>query len=224
MNTSYWSVYPSVEWKPASNFTMSVGPGVDRALEDAQYVPLYGVSAAAPGEVPADFGGRRYVFARMDQRTLSANLRLDVSFTRNLTLQTYVQPLIAAGRYGGFKALARSGSYDFVHYGRDNGSTCERKHDAESGLYYFDVDPDGNAGPMPVFQVIDPSFNIKSLRGNAVLRWEYRPGSVLYFVWTQERSDYEPVGDLRFGPSTRRLFDAQANDIFLVKATYHLNL
>jgi hypothetical protein len=209
VNTNAWSVYPSVEWKPVSNFTLSVGPGLDRVLEDAQYV----TKVAAPGEVPADFGGRRYVFARMDQTTVSANLRLDVSFTRNLTLQTYIQPLIAAGSYGDFKELARAGSYDFIHYGRDNGST----YDPDSGI----VAPGGGGTP---FALSDPSFNIKSLRGNAVLRWEYRPGSVLYFVWTQDRADYEPSGDLRFGPSTRRLLDAQANDIFLVKATYHLNL
>jgi hypothetical protein len=47
---------------------------------------------------------------------------------------------------------------------------------------------------------------------------------VLYLVWTQERSDDEGVGDLRIGPSSRRLFDARANDIFLVKATYYLHL
>jgi hypothetical protein len=215
VKTSYWSVYPSVEWKPASNFTMSVGPGLDRAREDAQYVPLDETAAAAPGEVPANFGGQRYVFARMDQTTVSANLRLDVSFTRNLTLQTYIQPLIAAGRYSDFKELARAASYDFIHYGRDNGST----YDPAIGI----VDPDG-PGPASQFALYDPSFNIKSLRGNAVLRWEYRPGSVLYFVWTQDRSDFEPLGDLRFGPSTRRMFDAQANNIFLVKATYYLNL
>jgi hypothetical protein len=215
VNTNYGSVYPSVEWKPASNFIMSVGPGLDRVIEDAQYVQLYGTSAEAPGQVPADFGGRRYAFARLDQTTVSANLRFDVSFTRNLTLQTYIQPLIAAGRYGDFKELARAGSYEFIHYGRDNGST----YDPATGI----VDPDG-PGPAPEFRLVDPSFNIKSLRGNAVLRWEYRPGSVLYFVWTQERTDFEPLGDLRFGPSTRRLFDAQANDIFLVKATYYLNL
>jgi hypothetical protein len=209
VNTSYWSLYPSVEWKPAPNFTLSVGPGLDRALEDAQYVK----QVAAPGEVPADFGGRRYVFARLDQTTVSANLRLDVSFTRNLTLQTYVQPLIAAGSYADFKELARAGSYEFIHYGLDNGST----YDPATGI----VDPGGGGTP---FRLRDPSFNIKSLRGNAVLRWEYRPGSVLYFVWTQEREDFEPAGDLRFGPATRRLLDAQASDIFLVKATYHLNL
>ncbi len=198
------SLNPYVVWKPASNFTLSAGPGYDHAIADAQFV----AQVAAPGEVPEGFGGLRYVFARLDQRTVSANLRLDLSFTPNLSLQAYLQPLISAGAYGDFKELARAASYEFIHYGA--------AYDPATGT----VSP---AGGTP-FGLSDPSFNVKSLRGNAVLRWEYRPGSVLYVVWTQERSDYEPDGGLRFGPSTRRLFDAQANDIFMVKATYHLNL
>ncbi len=212
VRSAYWSIYPSVEWKPAPNFTLSLGPGLDRAIEDAQYVPLYGAAIAPAGEVPADFGGRRYVFARMDQVTLSANLRLDVSFTRNLTLQTYLQPLVSEGRYAGYKALARASSYEFVREDVDATS--------EPGLVRATPADGGTPFAFPA-----PDFNVKSLRGNAVLRWEYRPGSVLYFVWTQTRERYdEAVGDLRIGPSMSRLFDTQADDIFLVKATYHLNL
>jgi hypothetical protein len=187
-----WSVGPSVTWKPVPSLALSVGPSYERTVEDAQYV----TSVLDPGSVPADFGGRRYVFARLDQRTLAANIRFNVSLTPDLSLQTYLQPLISAGRYTDFKELARARSYDFIHYG-------------ETGA--------------PV-ELPDPSFNFKSLRGNAVLRWEYRPGSVLYFVWTQQRTDVEPDGELRFGPSTRRLFDAAADDVFMVKATYYLDL
>jgi hypothetical protein len=118
--------------------------------------------------------------------------------------------LISAGRYTDFKELARSRSYDFIHYGQAPGTS-----------YQGDTVTTGGGTR---FALGDPSFNFKSLRGNAVLRWEYRPGSVLYFVWTQERTDREDAGDLRFGPSTRRLFDAQASDIFMVKATYYLSL
>jgi hypothetical protein len=63
-------------------------------------------------------------------------------------------------------------------------------------------------------------FNFKSLRGNAVLRWEYSPGSTLYLVWTQSRSDNEGIGDFRFRHSLRRLREADADNIFLVKASY----
>jgi hypothetical protein len=200
----YWSVAPRLVWKPASSLSLEVRPSLERSVEDAQYV----TRAAAPGEVPADLGGMRYVFARLDQTTVSAGIRFNVCLTPNLSLETYVQPLLSAGRYRDFKELARSRSYEFRHYGSS--------YDPATGT----VTP---AGGTP-FAVGDPEFNFKSLRGNAVLRWEYRPGSVLYFVWTQERTDQEDIGDLRFGPSSRRLFDAQASDIFLVKATYHLNL
>jgi hypothetical protein len=206
----YRSVTPRVVWKPVSALSLELRPSLEWNTEDAQYVKR----VSAPGFVPADFGGYRYVFARLEQRTVSASIRFEVSFTPELSLQTYVQPLISAGRYSGYKELARSRSYDFVRYGVDAGST----YDPMTG----EVDPDGPEGPAPAFEVGDPSFNFKSLRGNAVLRWEYRPGSVLYFVWTQDRSDEENMGELRFGPSTRRLLDAKANNIFLVKATCHL--
>ena len=66
-------------------------------------------------------------------------------------------------------------------------------------------------------------FNFKSLRGNAVLRWEYMPGSTLYLVWTQSRQDFESTGDFRFGSSMGRMLRAPADNIFMVKLTYWWN-
>ncbi len=201
-----WSVTPTLTWKPSSRLYLSFGPSFERNVADAQFV----TSVGAPGEVPADFGDRRYVFACLDQTTVAASIRLNVTLTPDLSLQTYVQPFISAGRYSDFKELARAGTYEFVHYGQAPGTSYA----------------DGEVAPLggTPFALGDPSFNFKSLRGNAVLRWEYRPGSVLYLVWTQQRTDEEALGDLRFGPSTRRLLDVRADDIFLVKATYYLAL
>ncbi len=67
-------------------------------------------------------------------------------------------------------------------------------------------------------------FNFKSLRGNAVLRWEYFPGSTLYFVWTQSRSDFENFGEFQFDRSVDRLVDTRPENIFLIKASYWLGL
>ena len=202
-----WCLQPTVQWKPTPGLSLQVGPALERVIEDAQYVR----SVHDPDHAPADFGGSRYVFARLDQTTVSAEFRLDLALTPSLSLQTFVQPFVSAGRYSDFKELARSSSYEFLRYGAN--------HDPAAGT----VDPDGS-GPAAAFAVGHPDFNLKSLRGNAVLRWEYRPGSVLHFVWTQERTDREPLGELRFGPSSRRLLDAPANDIFLVKATYYFHL
>jgi hypothetical protein len=81
------------------------------------------------------------------------------------------------------------------------------------------VDPDGD-GPASQFSFPNPDFNLKSLRGTMVFRWEYHPGSTLYFVWTQNRADYSHPGDLAFGRDLRDLFTAPGDNIFLIKVSY----
>jgi hypothetical protein len=83
-------------------------------------------------------------------------------------------------------------------------------------------DPDG-AGPGEPARVTAEDFTFASLRGNAVLRWEYLPGSTLFLVWTQSRAASEDIGSFRFGESFDQLIGAKADNIFLVKLTYWWN-
>jgi hypothetical protein len=68
----------------------------------------------------------------------------------------------------------------------------------------------------------DPDFNLRSLRGSAVVRWEFRPGSSAYVVWNENRSEVAPIGDLRPGRDLSSLTDAPSRDVFLVKFSYWL--
>jgi hypothetical protein len=68
----------------------------------------------------------------------------------------------------------------------------------------------------------DPDFNVKALRANAVLRWEFRPGSTAYLVWTQRRHDQRYPGDFSLGRDTRALFGAASDDVFLIKVAWWL--
>ena len=68
-------------------------------------------------------------------------------------------------------------------------------------------------------------FHWRSLRGNTVLRWEFRPGSTLFLVWTQSReADLASVGetDFQFRPlqSLTDSFTDEGQNIFLVKCRY----
>ncbi len=73
------------------------------------------------------------------------------------------------------------------------------------------------AGP-----VFEPDFNFRSVRGSAVARWEFRPGSALYVVWNENRSDVEPIGDFRLRRDFRAISTAPSHDVFLVKMSYWL--
>ncbi|HKR63280.1 MAG TPA: DUF5916 domain-containing protein [Thermoanaerobaculia bacterium] len=72
--------------------------------------------------------------------------------------------------------------------------------------------------------IADPDFNFRSVRGSAVVRWEFRPGSALYVVWNENRADVAPIGDFRFSRDLRAIPDAPSHDVFLVKVSYWLPL
>ncbi|MCK4557301.1 MAG: hydrolase, partial [Candidatus Aminicenantes bacterium] len=88
---------------------------------------------------------------------------------------------------------------------------------------YYTVDPDG-PGPAPEFSFSNPDFNYKSFRSTVVLRWEYLPGSILYFVWTQNRSDFANPGDFDLRRDLRNLFSAPGDNIFMIKISYRWNI
>jgi hypothetical protein len=74
------------------------------------------------------------------------------------------------------------------------------------------------------FKNPDFDFNKKTLKSNAVLRWEYMPGSTLYLVWTQSRKDELYAGDFDFSRDFRRTFIGGGKNIFMLKLNYWLNL
>jgi hypothetical protein len=72
--------------------------------------------------------------------------------------------------------------------------------------------------------ISDPDFNFRSVRGSAVVRWEFRPGSALYVVWNENRADVAPFGDFSIRRDFRAIPTAPSHDVFLVKMTYWLPL
>jgi hypothetical protein len=70
----------------------------------------------------------------------------------------------------------------------------------------------------------NPDFNFRSVRGSAVVRWEFRPGSALYVVWNENRADVVPIGDFSFRRDLRAIPTAPSHDVFLVKVSYWLPL
>lgn len=165
--------------------------------------------------------GRRYVFANLNNTTFSADMRMDWIISPQLSLQLYLQPLASSGSYSSFKTLTRAGSFDFLKYG-ENGSSI-RESISSDGAKSYTLDPDG-AGPAVAKTLENPDFNFVSLRGNAVLRWEYRAGSAVYLVWTQSRAGDEELSDFQFGSSMRNLFTVRPDNIFMVKLTYWLGM
>jgi hypothetical protein len=160
------------------------------------------------------FFDRRVVFSDIVQRELELGTRLNVTFTPTLTLELYAQPLISSGDYENFKEFVAPRTVEKRSFDATQLSVTGNE---------YSLDADRN--PLtPALTFSNPDFNFRSLRGNAVMRWEYRPGSTVFLVWTQSRSSEETIGDFRFRRDRSALFDARPDNVFLVKVNYWIGL
>jgi hypothetical protein len=209
-----------IGFKPADNWEIQIGPDLSRVRQPAQYVTTVRDTSAV-----ATYG-QRYVFATLEQTTLAIDTRVNVTFTPRLTLEIYAQPFASTNDFGALKQLRAPRTLDFDVFGVDVG-TAQRDTTGRTT-----IDPDG-AGSSPSFRVDDRDFNLTSLRGNAVLRWEWRPGSTLYLVWQQDRAERlrgvdatlrgRDVGRLELRESVRDLFDVRPINVLMFKVSYWLN-
>ncbi|MCG6927440.1 MAG: carbohydrate binding family 9 domain-containing protein [Acidobacteria bacterium] len=202
----YWNGEVAVEVHPTPALSIVLGPEVSRADTVAQWV------TGVPDEALPETLGGHYVFAGFDQTELALAARLSWIFSPRLSLQVYTQPLVSRGSYGDFKELDRPRSFDFVAYGPG-----QIAYDPVTDSYT--ADPGRGSGP---FSFGNPDFSFRSLRVNAVVRWEWRPGSAIYAVWAQQREDSASPGSSDLARDLDTLFAAPATDAFQVKATFRL--
>ena len=181
--SSWRTMALSVEIKPADHIEYHFQPRYQWGFDDAQWV----------GNIDTDGNGavEHFVYGTLRSKTLDLTTRLNVIFSRDLSLELYVQPFLAVGTYKNFKELTSPSSYLFTPY---------------SELGY------------------NPDFRRRSLQSNMVLRWEYRPGSTLFLVWSQANSAFSSQPSFRPLKNIGESFLDAGSDIFFVKANYWLSL
>ncbi len=183
-NTVRHGFNPGFNWRASSSMSLNMSVRYSINKDDSQWVE----------NVDLDNGGQRYVFGRIDQKTVSFNTRFNYTMTPNLSLQVYAEPFVSAGQYTNFKELVDGRAANYADR-------------------YRPLNYDGS-----------PDFNIRSFRTTNVLRWEYKPGSALFLVWQQGKSDYQEYGDFRFGRDFDGVFSAPSRNVFLIKFSYWLNM
>ena len=188
-----------------SNLDVFVGPSLYRRNDPLQYVD----------EVPDQDGVSHFVFARIHQTDLSMTLRANWTFSPHLTLQVYAQPYISSGRYTELKDVDNPGAARFADRFRRLGAG---EYQLSDGTYQVN-----RAGT--VFSFDQPDFNFRQLRSTVVVRWEYRPGSTVFAIWSHgQTSDTLDDGRFRFGRDVTDLATARSDNIVMVKANYWIGL
>ena len=201
-----------VRYRPRTNVSLSVSPAYSYSRVAAQYVASFADPSATA------FYGRRTVFGELTQRTVSMDTRLNVTFTPTLSLEMFAQPFVSTGEYANYREFARPRSLEKTPFGPDRLTALPNAAGRDTA-YAIDADRDPATAAL-TFR--NPDFNFRSLRGSAVLRWEYRPGSTLFFVWQQQRSASEAFGDFALSRDAGAIFREHPDNVFVIKATYWL--
>ncbi len=195
-----WNYRSSVNlrWRPSPRATVSAGPFVNWRVEDLQWVRRI------------ELDEPHYLFGRMDQTTAGITTRADWTFSPTLSLQLYAQPFVSAGDYDRLKRIVDSRARE---YG-DRFVALAAANEADDRLS-ADVDGDGTPESFR-----NPDFNVRQFRSNAVLRWEYRPGSTLFAVWSQGRDHRSRTGRFSFADDLGALWDEPGHDVFMLKVSH----
>ncbi|MFV0378387.1 MAG: DUF5916 domain-containing protein [Mangrovibacterium sp.] len=164
------------------------------------------------GRVSLLNGNRGYIIGQIDQDVLVSTLRVEYFLTPEFSLQYYASPYASIGKYSNFRRVNSSHSR----------SLSERyiplTASLDEGIYTLTEGDDS-------YRIYNPDFTFKELNSNLVFRWEYRPGSTLYFVWNNTIYDsqsrtYEPSVTRTFGD----IFGSRSQNVFMLKFTYWFSL
>jgi len=203
--SSRYGVDFDISYKPISNISLALYPEFTVHKSQLQYV-----SQQEPG------AEKRYIFGSIERNTFSMSVRMDLILTPELTIQFWGQPFIASGKYSEFKYITDPHAEQFTDRFHTY-SSSEISYDDASRYYQVD-----EAGSGQSYGFDDPDFNVKEFLSNLVFRWEYRPGSFLYLVWSQTRSGYDPWGHFRFREDFLDMWDAHPTNVVMLKFSYRL--
>ncbi|HEX2395787.1 MAG TPA: DUF5916 domain-containing protein, partial [Bacteroidales bacterium] len=195
--------HAELNWKVTNSLLVSPQFGFNRILDNYQYISNDDLENQG-----------KYLLGRLNRKTYEFTLRASYAVSPELTIQYYGSPYLTMGTYTDFKSLAN----------HETGKPGEvfRSYDPTE-IIYNSVDRIYTIDPLSV-SFDNPDFNFREFRSNLVARWEYRPGSVFYLVWTHSRGSSEAITNHSLDYNIDKLFDEHASNVFLLKFNYWFSL
>lgn len=200
-NINYWA---GITIKPTNALKISVSPEFSHYKKKLQYVET----------VPYN-NTDKYIMASLDQKTLSTSIRINYTITPTLTVEYWGQPFISNGKYDDFKQIANPSSDNYTDRFEMFADNQIFRNDSDET---FDIDEDLDGTVEYSFGF--PQYKFLEFRSNLVVRWEYLPGSTLFLVWNQGRSNSPTYEKFQLTQDVNDMIDIRPHNIFLLKFTY----
>jgi hypothetical protein len=200
---------PIIRYQPFNTLEFTFEPSYILNKNDIQYVEK------------CDYGNaKRYVLGSLHQQLLSFSMRINVNLTPNLTLQYWGQPFATSGNYNQLKMVTQSRNPGYENRFHIYDSVQLQNPDPDNN-YAVDEDRDG----VLDYKFENPNFNFNEFLSNLVVRYEYVPGSVVYFVWSQSRQYQTETGKFDLSQNLGGLYNQEKpTNTLMVKFSYRIAL
>lgn len=205
---SHYLMYsPSVSMKVSNSVNISVDINYEKNRSSLQWI-----------DGPEIAGKNEYFLAQIDQKTMGLTLRFNYTFSPVLTVQYYGSPFMSSGKFSKYKRItnptAASFNDRFIEYSDEN-----LNYISEADKFELS-DPE-----LPEsFTFDNPDFNFTEFRSNLVARWEYKAGSVIYLVWSHQRSADNERYTSSIKSNANTLLDAYPTNVVMLKFNYWFSI
>ena len=197
-------ITPGITYRMTDAFEVSADLSYMKRTDNLQYI----------NSIEIDHK-ENFILGTLDRKTMGLTIRMDYAVSPDFTIQYYGNPYISTGIYRDIKKIVDPSAHEYDRlYHVFNGS--EIVFDETENHYHIDEDLNGEME----YEVNNPDFNFHQLRSNLVARWEYKPGSTVFLVWTHGRSEYEQITDSTINHGFNRMFDIASQNVFLLKFNY----
>lgn len=189
-----------LDWRISNRFMLSSSSYFSTEIDNSQYVKKKIIDSE-----------KEYVVGQLDRQTFYTTLRAEFFITPEISLQYYGSPYVSTGQYLDYRKVEDSKSRNL-----------DERYDF---LMEFDdllVDDDGNI--YHDFKDYDFDFTFQEFRSNFVARWEYKTGSTLYFVWTNNKYQYVDEYSSSISEAVKDIGKLKSENAFMLKLSYWFSL
>jgi hypothetical protein len=202
----YYSVQPGMSVMPTNTLRLSLSLNYSKHINNLQYIDTIIINNSP-----------KYLLAKINQHTLGATFRIDYNITPELSIQYYGSPFASIGKYSEFKNVTNPRASAYIDRFVLLNTTLNGND------YEVSENNPGGSGQIN-YTFGNPDFNFFQFRSNLVFRWEYLPGSQIYIVWSQDRTNYIMPGGNSVSKALNSLKDVYPNNIFLIKINYWFSI
>jgi hypothetical protein len=201
---SNYEIEPSVTIRPIQTLRIRLSGNYSENRDRLQYVATKDYMSE-----------KSYVLGKINQKTLGITFKVDFNLTPEFSIQYYGSPFVSKGSYSEFKHVTNPSANKY-----DERFAIFSNPVLNGGSYSLDENNDF----LPDYYIDNPDFNFHQFRSNLVAKWEYRPGSFIYIVWSGERTGYTDKPGASIKESFRQLGKVVPENIFLIKLSYWFSL